>query len=176
MTVKQFKWIDRDQAARDLLQLVYHAPSSLRLHALQLLEAIRSPSAVPELEAIVFDTTLDMWTRIYALRAIAYTPGDFYMLDLSHLAELGFSALTQRALQSKQTVCQLYSPDDLLHDIVLFVEKHPSNRRWFWHELEYVQNADVLSNFLLDLLPYYDRSPEFRALLVGRLLNLLEEL
>jgi hypothetical protein len=175
MAVKQFKWIDRDQAAHDLLQLVYHAPSQIRLDALTLLEAIRSPAIIPDLKQIVFDTTLDVWTRIYALRTIAHTPGDFYMLDLATLAELGFSALTRRMLQSKQTdINRVYFPNDLLKDIALFVDKHPSNRQWFWHELEHVQNPNVLSHFLLDLLPYYDRSPEFHDLLVGRWLNLRE--
>ncbi len=83
MTTQQFKWTDRDTAARDLLQLVYHAPGYLHEQALKLLEAIRSPAVLPDLKAIVLDSDYDVKQRRAALDAIIATPGnvDFYEFE-----------------------------------------------------------------------------------------------
>ena len=58
--------------------------------------------------------------------------------------------------------------------IAQFIDKHPTNRQWFWEVLEQAQNPDVLCAYLLRLLLNCTLSSEFRASLAGRLLNLLE--
>jgi hypothetical protein len=81
-TTKRFQWIDRDTAARDLLQLVYHAPESVSKKAVHLLKAIRSPAVIPELQAIMLDDQRTFFERKDALDAIIETPGDIYMPEL----------------------------------------------------------------------------------------------
>ncbi len=83
MTPQQFRWIDRDTAARDLLQLVFHAPGYLHEQALKLLEAIRSPAILPELKAIVLDPEYDVRQRRVAFDVIIATPGnvDFHEFE-----------------------------------------------------------------------------------------------
>lgn len=171
MTIKQFKWIDRDQAARDLLQLVYHAPRFISLPALELLQAIRSPTIIPNLKEIVFDPEISSWIQTCALRAMAHTPGDFYLPELETQAEKAFAKRTNLTVQNNYTDL---NRDDFLEDIPLFVDKHPSNRHWFWEVLAQVQNLDVLSHFLLRSFRYHTYSLEFHELLLERLLKLLD--
>ena len=77
MPTKKFAWKDRDNAALDLIQLVYHAPEPVSLQALHILSAIRSLSIVSDLKDIVLDSGNGVWERIYALRAIKKSPAKF---------------------------------------------------------------------------------------------------
>jgi len=78
LTTKRFVWKDRDTAARDMLQLAYHAPITISRQALQLLQAFRSLAIMPELKELVLDETRDIWERRYALYALAEIPGDIW--------------------------------------------------------------------------------------------------
>jgi len=73
VTTQQFKWIDRDTAARDMLQLVYHASPQIAMQALKLLKAIRSPVLIPDLKAIFLDEDYDKYQREKVYEVICAT-------------------------------------------------------------------------------------------------------
>jgi hypothetical protein len=133
--LQRFQWVDRDTFARDLLQLVYHAPPQLSLKSLQLLSAARSVVAVPKLDQIVLESGHTTWERRYAMRAIANTPGDIY---LPHYAQI-----TDAPQKSSPYIRPLF--DGLPFDEVRYLAaKHPSNRAWFWSIFE---SADVKAQY-----------------------------
>lgn len=71
-----FVWTDRDTVARQLLQLVMIAPHFVKIRAMQLLQAIRSPAIIPDLIDIYLSPREDYDTFIgyYALKALQTTP------------------------------------------------------------------------------------------------------
>ncbi len=170
-TTKQFIWKDRDTAAHDLLQLAYFAPPSIAQSALSLLGAIRSPSVVPQLTAIVEDHERNMWQRIYALRSITHTPGDWY---LSQLREEMIRILQQRAaiIAKHPHPDRTYLSNDLLNDICGLAACHPKNRDWFFSALDETTNPDVVCNFLTMAINTM-QPEEFREILIDYLLKFL---
>jgi hypothetical protein len=128
-TTKRFQWIDRDTAAHDLLQLVYHAPSSIRSRAIRLLSAIRSPVVIPALQAIFYDKQYSSTEREDALNAIIETSGDVYMPELlPHLTAFKSS---------------MFYVFDL-------ADKHPSNRAGLFEYIEQLSPKE-----LCDLISIY---------------------
>lgn len=122
LTTSKFGWKDRDTAARDLLQLVYHAPEPISQRALELLQAIRSPAIVPELLEIFRDENRVLSERIHALTVIAHTPGDIYLPE------------SQQYISMPEN--RYYLSDHFRHRILLFVKNHPSNRNWFFDYID----------------------------------------
>jgi hypothetical protein len=186
-TTNQFKWVDRDTAGRDLLQLAWHGPPFIRQHALSLLRAIRSSAIVPDLEAIVSDTMRDIWERRYALRAIAATPGNFYRPQFAEYLNEAFVQRSvfiqkQRTLlakhpdfrSGKRDVADNYLGNDLIDDIRGFVDKHPINRDWFFTVMDKVPEPTALRRFLIGSLNY-EQSQDLDHQLLERLLQLLEQ-
>lgn len=175
MSSKRFKWIDRDHAARDLIQIAYHAPPYVSRQALQLLEAILSPAVIPDLEVIVQDEERDMWERKYALRVISKTPGSY---DLPFLARYMEQTLVhwvkQIRLNPDLDPEEVYVPVDLLGEIVEFVDRNPANQEWFLAVLDHIPEAKALKRFLMVPL-YIELTPDFHQRLVQRLLNLLDQ-
>lgn len=165
----QFVWKDRDAAAFDLLQLAYHAPNSIARKAIQLLEAIRSPKIISELVQIADDNQRDLWQRIYALRAIAATSGDWY---LPHLA-----AIMKNILGSYQTLKLTYNGQlhlSLLHEIRSVVAHNPINQNWFFEVLHTTSNSDSIYQFLSGSLSSL-QPRDFRDRLFEFLLKFLDK-
>ncbi len=174
MTSKQFKWKDRDTAAQDLLQLVYHAPPSVSSLALNLLHSIRSSSILPDLETIVMDDNRDIWERCYALRGIISVSGDIDMSQLVPYMERALSARCTRFRQSPYP--EFYNGDlspDLLDDLLSLVNKHPSNREWFFDVLHHVEEPTVLGDYI-NRASNYQMDDDFRQQLFEILLNLID--
>lgn len=175
-TTKQFAWKDRDTAAHDLLQIVYHAPPFMSLRAARLLIAIRSPKALPELKAIFLDETRNNWVRIYTLRAFSALSGDFLVTELEPFARMAIIQREETIRKSRNpNPNRVYLELDLLNDILGLADKHPSNRAWLFKILEESHEPIVLRRLLSDSL-IYSFSDEFRQLLINRLLKLLDEL
>ncbi|MEP7293877.1 MAG: hypothetical protein ABI835_18965 [Chloroflexota bacterium] len=117
-TTQKFGWKDRDTTARDLLQLVYHAPEYISLRALALLQAIRSPAIVPELLEIFRDRERSQWERIYALRGVAVTPGNISLPELQAYLPVDDDNSTSFSAPFRE-------------DVLFFIQQHPSNQQWF---------------------------------------------
>jgi hypothetical protein len=115
-TTKRFQWVDRDTAARDLLQMLYYVPQPLVFSTLHLLQAIRSPIVIPELLAIAIDENRPSLEREYALRAISVIPND---ADLSQLRE-NFDFNNSR----------------FPNEIFALADRHPNSRDWLFEKLE----------------------------------------
>lgn len=69
-TTKKFKWVDRDTAARDVLQLVYFAPHRISTLALRLLAALGSTAILYELDEIAHDSSRSQHERRVAQHTI----------------------------------------------------------------------------------------------------------
>jgi hypothetical protein len=126
---KQFKWIDRDTAARDILQLLYHAPGQLSEQAIKLLQAIRSPAIIPELKAIVLDTEVSVKLRRHALKAIGATPGnvdfqEFEALDLFSASWLDFYTYSRPLLK--------HHPVNLHWIMPRIEQENPASQLWIY--------------------------------------------
>lgn len=155
---KPFSWVDRDTAAHDLIQLVYHAPNSISLRALYLLNAIQSPSIVGELKTIFWNGDWPTLWRYHALQAIISAPADIYMPEIRKCLE---SDTTELAIEN---------------DAFDLAVKHASNQDWFldyldslplekkWHRLfRYLCNTNTISH------------SELHYQLFDRLIAILEE-
>jgi hypothetical protein len=175
MSTQQFKWKDRDTAAQDLLQLAYHAPPSVSSRALMLLRSIRSRNIMPELEAIVLDESREIWPRRYALRAITSISGDVDMPQLAHYMESAFAMRCNafRKIPRHRTYNSDFS-NDLLGSLKGLVDKHTSNRKWFFEVLSRVEEPAVASEFLVKSLNY-GLTEDFQQQLFDMLLKLLEQ-
>jgi len=167
-STKQFAWKNRKTAAQDLLQLVYHAPLSVSRLSAQLLPAIRSHKAFPQLRDLVLDTNIDGWIRIYALRACASIRSEIVVPEFEQLARV---ALTD--YEQTQSVRNRYinrSPD--LHELASFVDNQPKNRQWFFALLDDA-SPDIQAQFITSSLLHL-HSDEFEQILLKRLLELME--
>jgi hypothetical protein len=119
-TTQKFGWKDRDTAARDLLQLVYHAPDDISRRALELLPAIRSSAIVPELLEYVRDE--QVWNREIALRAVSLASENIYLPEL------------RKHLPGK--VNSFNAHTYMFTETVQLVKRHPRNRDWLDESLE----------------------------------------
>ncbi|HUN06151.1 MAG TPA: hypothetical protein PLQ56_06100 [Aggregatilineales bacterium] len=142
LTTKRFVWKDRDTAARDMLQLAYHAPITISRQALQLLQAFRSLAIMPELKELVLDETRDIWERRYALYALAEIPGDIWFPEMARFAHYVprdqevYSVRTELALESCMTLA----------------EAHPANVSWLFQQVEQQPHSMYLQA-LMSLVP-----------------------
>jgi hypothetical protein len=151
--MKPFTWQDRDSAAHSMLQLVYHGPTPVRYSALKTLQAIRSPSSIPELQQIALTTTWSNRDRSGAIYALAAMSNDIYLPEfasiLARYVETGFAPL-QRSLESTDDEVlseQLLGEQTLLNAIFRFVGMHRSNLTWFLTLLAQAQ-ASIKVEFL----------------------------
>ena len=163
-TTQKFAWKDRDTAAHDILQLVYHAPPSISTLAFRLLGAIRSPNILPELKAILFDKTQNTQHRIYALRAIIQLSEDVFIPELE--------SLTLDTILNPRANFQ-YHGDMFLGAVAALVDKHPVNRGWFFDVLDNVKEPKRLVE-LLQRWSYSDYSDDFQRLLTAKMLDILD--
>jgi len=175
MPTQKFEWKDRDTAAQDLLQVAYHAPSSVSSRALMLLRSIRSPNIMHELEALVFDESLGIWPRRYALRAITSVSSDVDMTQLAQYMESAFEIRCNafRKIPHHRTYNSDFSPD-LLGDLMGLANEHPSNRKWFFEVLSRVQEPAVACEYLRNAL-YGGLTDDFHQQLFERLLALVDQ-
>ncbi|MBL8155613.1 MAG: hypothetical protein JNM70_15625, partial [Anaerolineae bacterium] len=157
-----------------MLQIVYHAPPTLSRHAARLLQRFHSTAVLPELQAIVLDEQIENWTRIYALRAIVAAPGDLLLDAFEPLARAAILQRERKVKQSRQQGIPIndWFEIDLFPNLIGLVEKHPSNRAWFFSILDaadpYIQKIFLESHL-------HTESPNsFHMLVVNRLLNLLD--
>jgi hypothetical protein len=150
---KQFAWQNRDSAARDLLQLAYFAPESIRRRALQLLEAFRSPAIFSELKQIVMEEERNTWERRYALRAIASIPGDIYLPEFARFA----------------SVDGQISFDDMIG----LVSQHPSNLQWVFQTVEQLQPKAFLQ-VLHHATNYFHEGKDLNPMLCQRIIEIIE--
>lgn len=168
---KQFSWKNRDSAAYDLLQMVYHSPPYISSLSARLLSAIRSVESLPQLRDIVLDDKTDAWIRIYALRACSKIPVDVLTEE--------FKQLTQQAISNKESVFLSSQKGygrlepDLLSELANFAANHPKNRDWFFELLDKAQPAIMMRFIAYELLRRH--SDDFNQLLETHLLKLLEE-
>lgn len=150
MPTKQFRWIDRDSAARDILQLFYHAPGHLPEQAIKLLQAIRSPAIIYELKSIVLDADVSARICRHILKAIAATPGniDFYEFESIDLF--------------RDSWLEFYT------NSIPLLKHHPVNLHWIKPRIEQENPASKLWIYerILKRIP---------ALAVEQLMNLLAE-
>ena len=139
-----------------------------------LLAAIRAPSIVPDLRAIVLDDGLDTWLRIHALRAIASTPGDIACPEFEPLARQTLAWRAARARRFRQP-----NPDrvligfDLLDDLVSLADRHPINRGWFLALLDSAAEIQEVQRSLRESMIVY-MYEHFREQLLAHLLALLD--
>jgi len=175
MSTKRFAWKDRDTAAQDLMQLVYHAPPSLSQQTLYLLGAIRSNAIVPDLREIVLDSDRGYWDRTYALRALGNVPGNIYFPELASLVNEHFGNRQQviaQHLKENEDLDELYIPDDLITEIVVFVANHPINEKWLFNRFDQA-DPQVLCISLTEQLSFL--MPQAMSVrLSHRLIDLLE--
>ncbi len=108
-TIQQFKWVDRDTAARDLLQVAYHAPGYISQQAWKLLSAIRSPVLIPELKEVALNANHPHAYDAYHI--IVSTPGNFYFPEFEPPGN------------DDLTIFRIASLTDLLR-------YHPINQEW----------------------------------------------
>jgi hypothetical protein len=171
---QQFIWKDRAAAAHDLLQLAYYAPPHISQLAIQVLQAIRSPQIVPALTNIVGDTEREIWQRIYALRVITNTPGNFFIPEFEQHAQL---AIQKRIMKVRSL--RIKPPDnlwlgiDLLEEISSFVGKQPSNQPWFLAVLDEFDEPYILCRFLEPILLFH-QTFEYKQQLIERLFKLYD--
>jgi len=138
VTTQQFKWIDRDTAARDLLQLVYHAPPQIAERAVKLLKAVRSPAIIPELKAMFLDPKYGNRMRTEIYRAICATPGNF---DLSEFESIMTS--------------EVFGTYNFYPLVFRLLKHHPNNLTWMIDNIESKtpsQQLDIYMN-LLEFFP-----------------------
>lgn len=121
-TTKSFGWKDRDTAARDLLQLVYHAPDDISRRALELLPAIRSSAIVPELLEIIKDEQVWNKDASIVLKAIYLAVDDIYLPEL------------RKHLPGK--VNSFNAHTYMFTETVQLVKRHPRNRDWLDESLQ----------------------------------------
>lgn len=152
-TTQRFAWKDRDTAARDLLQLVYHAPKTISYKALRLLSAIRSPAIIPELKTILL-TSNQSGGEVF--RAICNTPGNFYFPE--------FEIFSSVYLANDED-------DWIIYNLLPLLKKHPCNGDWIFRHLEPF-DPRIRRDVLLDVV---HRAPAFEPQATAkRLVDLLE--
>lgn len=139
--MQKFSWKDRDTAAYDMLQLVYHGPEHIRLCALQALQAIRSSKFIAELKAIALDVRWPFDERSEALRALAAFPDDIHIPELAPLLKdywEGRWRTVEAVMCSLDSVIdhRLHAERGLSGAILKAIGAHPSNHRWFFELLE----------------------------------------
>ncbi|MBL8161248.1 MAG: hypothetical protein JNJ61_04625, partial [Anaerolineae bacterium] len=166
-TTPIFGWQNRDAAAHDILQLVYHAPPSISSLAARLLKAFRSTAILPQLIELALDELRPHWHRVYALRAIAAAPGDVPMREFEPLVRYALKQCEQRRPED-----QITQRHDYLHEMVAIVDGHPNNRTWFFAMLD-TASPTVQFGFLNNSLSIFD-SEDLYALMLARLLSLLD--
>ncbi|HEX2621971.1 MAG TPA: hypothetical protein VHL11_17565 [Phototrophicaceae bacterium] len=161
-TNQRFKWQDRDSAALDLLQLVYHAPLSISWLAITLLEAIRSPVAIEPMYAIVVDEARHPWERRAAWRTAAASGGNLY---LPHLADF----ISENLLIYQYSLRWTASPFNL-EGILEFVLLHPSNQVWFFDVLQHLSPISQRT-ILLQMFDIHTKIPS-DEMIASRLIDL----
>jgi hypothetical protein len=155
VTPKPFAWKDRDTAARDMLQLVYHAPSFIAERALRLLEGLRSPAVVTDLQSILWDKDWPPTWHMHALRSIIATPGDFYMPSLS----------------------QYFGTSVYDYELLELADKHPSNQAWFFECIDQLPLREQLKRLcsLNELAWFHSNVSHVQHKLCDRLMGLLDK-
>jgi hypothetical protein len=153
----KFAWKDRDTAARDMLQLAYYAPESIRRRALQLLEVFCSPVILPELKQIVMDETRDIWERRYAIRAIASIPGDIYLPEFSQF-------------ESTHDRWRSLSFEDFLS----LGSKHPSNLQWLFHNIEQLKPQAYIEELSRSTI-YFHEGLDLNPIICQRIRDVIDQ-
>jgi hypothetical protein len=176
-TTNQFGWSDRDTAARNMLQFATYAPPSIRLRALQLLEAFSSPSILAELKQIVFDEGRNSWERLYSLRAIASIRGDIYLPEFEPLLARTLSSNDSYGgicfPQSNQLSISDYGRLEFADFLGLF-SNHPSNLQWAFHAIEQLPPIDYLA-VLTRSVSYFHDGIDLNPILCRRMIDVLEQ-
>lgn len=150
VTTKRFQWVDRDTAARDLLQLVDSASFLDTTSALKALRGIRSTAIIQDLINIAFDITRNFWERRYALYVLNVTPENLNLAALAPLFDDELERRRKRLVDEKITTMKKGQTFHLFEDTAdtilgLFVE-HPQNLPWI---LQSLNKADPLVVCLL---------------------------
>jgi hypothetical protein len=175
MPTKRFTWKNRDTAAQDLIQLTYHAPQFISQHALNILSAIRSEVIASDLRAITLDSDRAYWERVYALRALGNTTGDFAFPELWPIAKqdlVNRQHIVSRSGIELDRADEIYFPPDMIGEIIGFTARHPRNKDWL---LDLLDRADPLAVCIL-LTKQLSVAPpeEMSVLILHRLVALLE--
>jgi HEAT repeat protein len=176
--MQRFSWKDRDTAAHNMLQLVYHGPEHIRLGALRALQAIRSSKYIDELKAIALDVNWPFAERSEALRALAVFPKDLYLPELVPLLKDYWAgrwktveAVMHSSLDSV-TDHQLHAERNLSWAILTTIGAHQSNYQWFFEFLEHIAPT-TRSEVLSHAIGATCQSP-LEPLLIDRLTELLD--
>ena len=175
MPTKRFQWKNRDTAARDLLQIVYHAPPFISRDALRLLSAIRANVIVPDLKKIVLDSNRDQWDSIFALRSIRSISEDIYFPELARCVRQAFKTRQKFVVQWRSQTDQgddVHFPYDIVEDAINFVACHPSNQGWLFECFD-LASPRVLRGVLVKQL-FYSSSGSMQKILLHRLIVLLQ--
>lgn len=153
-TTNQFGWSDRDTVARNMLQFATYAPPSIRIFAIQLLQAFGSPVILPELKQIALDERGKSLERHYAFRAIASIPGDIYLPEFEHFIVVNNDAVN-------------------LHDFLALLIKHPSNFQWVLRSIEQLPPKDYL-DALDNSVNYFHKGSDLNPILCQRITEVIE--
>lgn len=197
LTTKRFVWKDRDTAARDMLQLAYHAPITISRQALQLLQAFRSLAIMPELKELMLDETRDFWERRYALQALVQIPHSVDMVP--ELKELVLDETRDIWERRYALYALVESPGDVwfpelarfahyvprdredystsaelsLDSCVTLAEAHPANVSWLFQQVEQQQHPIYLQA-LMSLTPEWRATDALRATVFQRIAALYD--
>jgi hypothetical protein len=175
-TTKQFGWSDRDTAARNMLQFATYALPSIRLRAIQLLEAFRSPAILAELKQIVLDIERNHWERRYALRAIASIPGDIYLPEFEPLVAgtLSFNDVPDISVPEPGRLPFWGFAKLNFDDFLSLFSKHPSNLQWAFRSIEQLPPNDYLAT-LSHCTIYFNEGVDLKPILCRRMMDVLEQ-
>jgi hypothetical protein len=179
MGLQRFSWKDRDTAARDMIQLVYHGPEYVRQLAFEVLEAIRSTAVVSELKAIGLDPGLSYQERSAALNALAACPGDISIEELAPFVKTQFDGRWNTLKEARGASTyelntnQLSAEFSMLMSIFKVIGAQASNRRWFFELLD--QTAPTMRCDVLCEAINATCQQELEPILIGQLTELIEQ-
>lgn len=147
MSTKRFKWVDRDTAASDFIQLAYYAPQRIRQRALNLLISFPCRNIISDLAVIAKDVERGVWERRHSLSVMKYIKGQIYTPDFASILKEDF----EYQGQFPQVQWSPYhGPTALLAlDVYHFVLTHPENIDWFCNILESLENPHYVRDLLI---------------------------
>lgn len=170
---KQFSWNNREQAAQDLLQIVYHSPPSSSQKAIQLLQAIRSPQIVLELVALACDKSRSLPQRFHSIVAITELDSDIYVPEL---------AIVMKELIEEDLICcrnnytKIIGVDgNLLGEILSLVNHHPSKQDWFIANLNQIEELSLIRKYINRWLSIRPLTDKFKECLMAQLIQVFEQ-
>ena len=141
-TIPYFRWIDRQTAANDVFALHQYHSTSIRLDALNLLKVLRPKHLIPDILATFRNEKLHWEERRQALNILLSSGVDVYLPELcQHLTEEIIDG-DRKYKKNRKTI--IYSSD-----ILQLIDVCPSNRVWFWKQMNTLSEENCLYVLIL---------------------------